>query len=307
MLRIYPSLMGRGQRKGKTMKKHVTTITGFLMISFLLQTQAVFAQEVTMYAPDGRTLAVNQAEIGAYEAVGWYREPPYLMYAPDGRTLYVLPSEIGAYEAVGWYREPVRYMYAADGRVLVVPEREVEAHQNVGWFISREEAYYNGIIESYNWVMSVQDYGTAMEICENALAEGIMVENGIFYSDIAAKRRLVADTWRNTIRCPVGIIGYYMSENSIGTPEAHITFRNLSYQPITAFKLTFDCYDAFGNPSRWTSYSSHTYNGYVNNLYFEPMDSSLWYWTLYLQESTTNIRNIRITEIVFADGSKWVG
>lgn len=290
------------------MKKFTKLVAGILLVCLFAQVQLVFAQEVTMYAPDGRTLAIDESEIAAYEAVGWYREPPCLMYAADGRTLYVIPSEIAAYEAVGWYREPVQNMYAKDGRVLAVMQSEVEAYQNVGWFTSWDEAHYNAIIDSYNAAMAVQDYGTAMNICDDALdpVDGL-VPGGIFYNDMAAKRRLVADTWRNTIHCPLGVVSYSIGKNSIDTPLVNITFRNLSYQTISAFKLTFDCYDAFGNPSRWTSYSSNTYEGYVNSLQFEPMDDGTWYWTLYLQESTTNVQNMRITEIVFTDGTKWIG
>ena len=288
------------------MKKNFKTAVGLLLTCSLLQAFVVFAQDVTMYAPDGRTISVSQEEVASYEAVGWFREPPYLMYAPDGRTLYVLTSEVEAYEAVGWYREPVCYMYAKDGRVLTVLAREVAAYQNVGWFTTQEEAYYNAIIDSYNVAAAVQDYNGIMNVCEDALASGILTQGSIFYNDITAKRRMAADAWRNYCGCPIGIVGYYMGEDSIGNPEAHITFRNLSYQTITAFKLTFDCYDAFGDPARWTSYSSNAYNGYMNNIQFAPMEAESYYWTLYLQDSTTNLRNMRITEIVFADGSKWV-
>lgn len=288
------------------MKKSSRTTAGLLITLSLLLSQTVYAQAVTMYAADGRTLQIEQSEIEAYEAVGWYREPPYLMYAADGRTLYVLTSEIEAYEAVGWYREPLRSMYAKDGRVLAVPENEVEAYQNVGWFISREEANYNALIDTYNSVMYVQDYEGALNLCETALYDGTLAEGSIFYEDIAAKRRYVADVWRNYVSCPIGIVSHYVGKNSIGTPTVNINFRNLSYLPITAFKLTFDCYDAFGNPSRWTSYHSNRYEGYMNSIEFAPMSRETYYWTLYLQESTTNVQNMRITEVVYADGSKWV-
>lgn len=288
------------------MRKYGKAAAGILIACTVLQGSMVFA-DVTMYAPDGRTLTVPDSEVGAYEAVGWYREPPYLMYAADGRTLYVNQSEIGAYEAVGWYREPVRTVYAKDGRTLAIPQSETAAYQNVGWFLSQEEAYYNGVIDSYNAVMAVQDYNGAIKLCADALNSGVLVPGSIFHNDITAKRRAVADTWRNSISCPIGVSGYTMGSDSIGNPEVHINFTNLSYQPISAFKLTFECYDAFGNPARWTSYSSNLYEGYMNNLQLAAMDNATYYWTLYLQDSTTNIRNLRIQEIVFADGSKWVG
>lgn len=62
------------------------------------------------------------------------------MYAPDGRTIDVLEAEIEAYKNVGWYLTPVITMYAPDGRTIVIPQDEVTAYQNVGWFQTSSEA-----------------------------------------------------------------------------------------------------------------------------------------------------------------------
>lgn len=282
-------------------------MAGVLAACLLLQMPAVFAQPVTMYAVDGRTISVDSSEVDAYSSVGWYTSPPVMMYAPDWRTIYVPQSEVAAYTAVGWYTEPVRYVYAPDGRTAVIADRETSAYLNVGWFTTMEEAKYNNFANSYYGAMNVADYATAMAVCDNALSSGELTAGGWYESDMQAKKRNAADLWRENTRCPIGIVGYTMGENSIGVPTVNIRFRNLSYQPITAFKLTFYCYDAFGNPARWTRYHSNSFDGYINNIWFEPLDQDVWYWTLNLQTSTTYVQNMHITEIVFADGSKWVG
>ncbi len=96
--------------------------------------------EVTMYAPDGRTLSILASEAELYKSVGWYTEPVTIMYAADGRTLYVQESEIEAYKKVGWYLSPLVTMYAPDGRTIMVCEDEVYDYINVGWYQTYDEA-----------------------------------------------------------------------------------------------------------------------------------------------------------------------
>ena len=91
-------------------------------------------EQITMYAPDARTISVLASEAESYKNVGWFYEPVTLMYAADGRTLYVPNSEVDAHKNVGWYLEPVTLMYATDDRTIYVPNSEVNAHKNVGWY-----------------------------------------------------------------------------------------------------------------------------------------------------------------------------
>lgn len=91
---------------------------------------------VTMYAPDGRTIAVQKEETGDYKKVGWYNEPVIVMYASDGRSLVVKHSEIQAYKDVGWFEEPVITVYAEDGRTTVIKKSELDAYLDAGWYKS---------------------------------------------------------------------------------------------------------------------------------------------------------------------------
>ena len=97
-------------------------------------------QEVTMYAPDGRTRVTKSSEVSDYQKVGWYTEPVQTMYAPDGRTRVTKSSEVSDYQKVGWYTEPVQTMYAPDGRTRVTKSSEVSDYQKVGWYTSKSAA-----------------------------------------------------------------------------------------------------------------------------------------------------------------------
>ena len=114
-------------------------------VVFMMVVGGVEASGVTMYAPDGRTLLVSEAEVPAYKNVGWYEsieDVTKTMYAPDGRELVIYISEIPAYKNVGWYEnieDVTKTMYAPDGRELVVYISEVPAYKNVGWYESIEE------------------------------------------------------------------------------------------------------------------------------------------------------------------------
>lgn len=61
---------------------------------------------ITMYASDGRTIAVGTDEIEAYKAVNWHEnieEVTKTLYSADGRTLTVFLDEVPVYLKLNWY------------------------------------------------------------------------------------------------------------------------------------------------------------------------------------------------------------
>ena len=108
------------------------------------------------------------------------------------------------------------------------------------------------------------------------------------------------DKWRNSSGAPIGVIGYTLSENSIGTPEVKIYFRNISYKKIVAFKVKFTCYNIFGDLEK--SYYDAYYTDSAN---LDVAKTKSYTWTLYGADSVHTVNNIYITEIVFEDGTKW--
>ncbi len=99
----------------------------------------------TLYALDGRQIQVYKAEVPSYLAVGWYKtyeETVSTMYAPDGCQIQVYKAEVPSYIAVGWYEtfeETVSTLYAPDGRQIQVYKAEVPAYVAVGWYETQEE------------------------------------------------------------------------------------------------------------------------------------------------------------------------
>ncbi len=99
------------------------------------------AENVTMYASDGRTRIVEAKDISAWKAVGWFESAEdakiVTLYSMDGRTLDIPQYYRADYNAVGWYntREEVTLtMYSMDGRSLEVFKDAAEAHNKVGWY-----------------------------------------------------------------------------------------------------------------------------------------------------------------------------
>lgn len=99
------------------------------------------ADEVIMYASDGRTESVNPADVELWKSVGWFESAEdaeiITMYSMDGRTLEIPRYYREAHLAVGWYdtlEEVTLTMYSTDGRTLLVYKDAAEAHREVGWY-----------------------------------------------------------------------------------------------------------------------------------------------------------------------------
>ena len=110
----------------------------FLAASLAAVTLAAAASATTLYAPDGRTIWVEDQQAPTWINVGWSRG--VTIYAPDGRTAEVSPYVVNDYLAVGWYAFPVATIYDASGNGVVVAKNEVQTYVNLGWYASLEDA-----------------------------------------------------------------------------------------------------------------------------------------------------------------------
>lgn len=173
----------------KNFKKLVSIAMCLVMVFVAMGSVASAQDYVTLYSESGATIQVNQWEVEAYEAVGWYKtlaEVTTTLYAPDGRTCVVYNAQVAEYVAVGWYIAPVitvysiygnsmviylseleaytavgwsanlsdvkTTLYASDGRSITVFKSEVESYKNVGWYETQAEAYAaNKAATSYSY------------------------------------------------------------------------------------------------------------------------------------------------------------
>ena len=254
---------------------------------------------ILMYAMDGRQIICKESDIEAYKAVGWYdnkADVTVTMYAADGRTLEVFKDKIEDYKKVGWYVEPVVKMYAADGRTLYVEKSNVDAYTAVGWYTAEKYLYTFGIKEVYNEYLSEKDYYGIITLVEEWLPYYIGTE---YESSFYTMRTQAIDKWRAKENCPMAFMEYTIGSN-YGTPTAALSFINVSYKKIVAFKVKFDCYNIFGEYED-TYYDIY----YCDSAKMETLDSWTYTWELDGTESVHTLKNIRVTEVVYADGTKW--
>lgn len=77
-------------------------------------------------------------------------------------------------------------------------------------------------------------------------------------------------------------------------------FRNLSYKKIVSYPLDFDCYDING---RWVD---RHYDGcYHNDADRGVTEKERVETSFYSGNNIHTVKNVRLTEVVFEDGTKW--
>lgn len=135
------------------------------------------ADEVTMYASDGRTISVKQSDISLWMDVGWFETAEdariITMYALDGRTIEIPQYYREAYRKVGWYntREEVTLMmYSTDGRTIEVYKDAAEAHHKVGWYYNLSDV----TVPMYD--KDGVEYSVFKDNVEKELANGLVLD-----------------------------------------------------------------------------------------------------------------------------------
>ena len=123
------------------MNRKITCLLLVLIIMFTAFTPFVKADDVTLYASDGRTRVVAHEDVEKWVNVGWFRTAEeakiITMYSMDGRTLSIPEFYRQTYRNVGWYdtlEEVTVTMHSMDGRSLTVFKDAAEAHHRVGWY-----------------------------------------------------------------------------------------------------------------------------------------------------------------------------
>ncbi len=273
-----------------------------------------YGEPVIMYSLDGRTLRIGANEIEAYEKVGWFYGRPVTLYTIDGNTTVVGENYVYYYLDNGWYTQPVTIVYAPNysgenfTKELIIPANELEAYKKVGWYATYSEALYvyiNGVVNEY---VAAGDYESAIywtQEWEDHLEEP-------YLSWVRGTGNTLANKWKNKEGCPLVITYTYVTTDDYGDPQANVNYINLSGKTVVAFRIQFDCYNVFGE--RCYNYNGDSrikgeitgewipdYRDYAN-IY----DASWTYhYSPYYMYDLYEIRNVKFTEIVFSDGTKW--
>ena len=245
--------------------------------------------------PDTTAMVELRAKNPAAHSDTYFHCKPINMYSVDGRAKAVYDLQEPIYNMVGWY-SPVT-VYADDGRSMDISPFLVDAYAQVGWY-DLYTAGYRTIQRGYLTYKEVGDYQSIIDMVNEFLP---FYEGTQYAASLYAIRTDAMDCWRNACGAPLGIVEYALGENSIGTPEVDITFTNVSYKEIVAFKLRFNCYNIFGQLED----TYHDYY-YVDDAEQLPGETWTYSWTLYGADSVDKLSGMYITEAVFADGPKWL-
>ncbi len=233
------------------------------------------------------SIEVRAAKPGSWDNSYYYCKYKNV-YAPDGRVLGIHDMLLPVYQKCGWY--DTIWMYSLDGREIEVPECFASDYQKVGWYLW-EDFYYNTLINEYNELVKSGNYAEAFDTIDEAIIvfEGTSYANGLY----VLKTQLM-DLWRKKVNGPLAICS-----SDVYDEELEICFRNVSYKDIKAFKVQFDCYDVFGK---------YIYD-YYEYYYIEDADLASggyddYYWDG-IPYNTDYVRNIRVTQVVYEDGTSW--
>lgn len=101
---------------------------------------------------------------------------------------------------------------------------------------------------------------------------------------------------------PIRIIGWWITHNSIGTPEVHLNLYNDSSRPIRAYKIAAQLRDDFGNPACIGGEHLRAFTSQEE--YWSPGGTNTGTWVLYTCDRATHYQ-FAVLEVVFADGGRW--
>ena len=233
-------------------------------------------------------------EDATYRSDSYYYSRYMEVYSADGRTKTISELLLPVYEKVGW-SAGVK-MYALDGRTKYVKPSKVAANEAVGWYTEEGFAYYK-LQNAYNEYKAVGDYNSILELVYDYTE---VLEDTKYEQNLYAIRTEVMSLWRKATGEPVGVISYEVNKNENGVPVAAIAFRNISEKKIVEFKTIFTCYNKDGK------IENPYYNNFVaNDIDLDVAECDYYFWDFDKSYNVNSIKNIRINEVTFEDGTKW--
>jgi len=102
---------------------------------------------------------------------------------------------------------------------------------------------------------------------------------------------------------PLQLEGLAITQNSIGVPQARFTVRNISTQPVKAFRVEVDVWNAYGARLKRYGYGEKTFGGIYQDA-IEPGRSETVTWTLHGFDTAYTIEGT-ITSAVFDNDKTW--
>lgn len=215
------------------------------------------------------------------------------VYSTDGRALGIPLLQVPLYKNVGWH-EAVK-LYSLDGRTIEVAPYDVEAYQQVGWYVWEDRAF----AYAEQKYAENRDVGKHYENIQLTTFWLNYLTGTKHEFSLYALRTSAMDLWRNEVKAPVACSGVSF-ENTDGETYVSINVTNVDYKKVVSFKCTFDIYDSDGNS---TGYDYKYY--YTTNANLVPAGSQSFKWKNATANNPQGIRNFRMLEVVYEDGTKW--
>lgn len=254
-----------------------------------------------VYYPDGRTRMVTDDERSVHLENGWYSVPVTTVYGDDGSEKVIEGSEYEYYLSLGWHgdrSEVYTTMYALDGRSKEVLNIKIAVEQSVGWYL-----YPDYICALADQKVNTEGWEAGVSYIEDIIYD--TDKNDANYQKYVNKKSQLCSSWCASLGDPIAITGYKITWNSIGVPEVNITFRNISGKTVNSLEAFWTCVDPYGRPTADWSHLNGNYNGWMNGISLKSGDSATYYWTLYSNEATSDVKNLRMEKCAFSDGSSW--
>ncbi len=251
-------------------------------------------KHATVEVPENTAKIEIDLEYATSRSDSYYYSRYMDVYSADGRTKTISELLLPIYEKVGWF-SGVK-MYALDGRTKYVKPDKVAANEAVGWYTEEGLAYYN-VQKSYNEFKAVGDYNSLIDLVRDNME---LLEDTKYEQNLYAIRTEAITLWRQAAGTPLGVISYNVKKNDDGVPIGGIAFRNISDKNIVGFKIKMNCYDKNGK------IVDPYYTGFVaEDIEFDVAAAEFFYWDFDKAMNVYSINDIRVTEVIFSDGSKW--
>ena len=175
----------------------------------------------------------------------------------------------------------------------------------MGWYPAYDEAVYayaafgNGSdVEGATVLLENKKYEQAFNMVQDAL-DKIENTDSEYVSLLYYLRSTVTDTWREAANSPLGFVNFWLDYKDTKRIVV-FEYRNVSNSRIESFKINFDVCDKDGNI---IEKNAGSYN--ASNLQMTPCEKKRVAWALQSGSAATTIKNIKVKEVVFADGTKW--
>lgn len=199
-------------------------------------------------------------------------------------------------------------LYSASGTEISVYYAYVDQYRQLGWYTAEEWYWLDSLQPAFQNIVNSYDYMSLYFSADTWIKDSDFPYSPVYTDTLYKYRTDAMNSWRYASGCPVGVTSsddQLIVVNNDGSVRISWNYTNISFKPIIAIKREYDICNVFGDVLEKVTMSTGT----SSQLYIAPGETSYgWYCTYDKYEnlgSARFIRNHRVTEVVFEDGTKW--